>query len=86
MTTLLTAAQVAERLSISKRSVLRYTADGDLQAYNFQGRNYYDWEEVCRDIKRWAQPNYNHGQTTRTGRPARQTGRAARNSDLLRLP
>lgn len=63
MTTLLTAAQVAERLDVSKRSVLRYTADGDMPAHNFQGRYYYDWEEVCQAIKRWAQPRQTHERT-----------------------
>ena len=84
MTTLLTAAQVAERLGVTARSVRRYTADGDIPAHNFNGRNYYDWEEVCEAVKRWAQPN-THYDRYPVRRPAararqqaaRQAGRGA---------
>ena len=88
MTTLLTASQVAVRLGVTARSVRRYTADGDIPAHNFNGRNYYDWEEVCEAVKRWAQPNYDHdGYPLRrpAARPRQQAAhQAGRGADTRR--
>ena len=89
MTTLLTASQVAERLGVTARSVRRYTADGDIPAHFFRGRNYYDWEEVCEAVKRWAQPNtyYDRYPVRRTAaRPRQQAAHQAGGATSARRP